>query len=601
MKKLLSIILCLFIGGSALIQPYVFAQEMEFRYWSYVPVDNWTTKDKNSDDEICDVCGSPPAEFGLYQDFVYEVLSKIKLFGTKGKYTWKPVPARWFQGEVFNIPDENQNILANLTKQIGRNLKQKMGTMTATMAILLSVSKEIISKDGIGWFLILWKEMPFVTARGVLLKIDAAVHDKIFDLGLSANWNEKVTAKNIQEIQDVFTKYTLDSYRLFEIAELEKWVKYRHITALLLRINSAMKTFIMSSGITTFQFKNNQFSKWAWDPVKLMFEFKNIASMKWQYACARGVKMACNSSMKKFAENMKKLWKDSIKWAKTAFKTIKDASVKFKNAFSLSSTRSQRKECRSIEEYTRKECLESQLTDEQKKYIQEQSDLLGTLYWVDKDKMFEGAALNRTRSLIFEKEYGVKEFMEAKMSKEKLEEKERKKADKAKKDQAKKMKQEKKDFLKAQWKMIFVECLDSNKEHYRKVNEFINNSDPELRDSITSCTQVISILNFVLAGEVPSRSQLIEALEQSASEYNPLNLEWIIGSVVNRVLKLQELDTKRAFMASNRDVTLFFIEVFNQVFAVEQIIWNKDTDGIVSQLGRACEAQCQNKWGKCRY
>lgn len=103
-----------------------------------------------STDTRCNSCGKPPAQFYEYQDFVQELLSTIQTRATEGKYVGMSVSPSWFQGKIFEVPEKNQTTLAALVSNMKDKFKKTINTFGATAAILFSIGRELITKDGIG-------------------------------------------------------------------------------------------------------------------------------------------------------------------------------------------------------------------------------------------------------------------------------------------------------------------------------------------------------------------------------------------------------------------------------------------------------------------
>jgi len=192
-------------------------------------------------DTSCASCNSKPWDFALYESFVTEILSKMQTTGTKWDFTGVPVSPSWFQRGVFEIPDQNKNILIQMVSWVERNFKIKSQTLWATTAILFSLGKELLG-DGVWGFLLLFKSEAFISPWKSLLDLDVMIHDEIFSLGRAGAWNEVIDEENRQYLQETLNKYSSDSYKLFDNATLAKWARYKHITSMLLRTNTAWWT-----------------------------------------------------------------------------------------------------------------------------------------------------------------------------------------------------------------------------------------------------------------------------------------------------------------------------------------------------------------------
>jgi len=568
-----------------------------------------------ADDEVCDVCGTPPAEFAMYKEFVYEVLGKINLVGTKWDYLGKYAHPGLFQAGLFKIPDDNQGLFKQMTKNITRNIQQKFWTMTATTAILFSIGKEFVSKDAMGGLLILTKQRPFVTVWWELLDIDAEVHDKIFDLWLSAGWNSQLTPENRAHIQKTFDKYTQEPKALFTVAKLEDDVRYRHITSMLLRINGAMKTYFAFSARYTWMFESDiekllqadisalVFDEW----LDLKFDIKKLKSMSEQYACARGFgKTTCNTAIKSFIKMIKNIDNDLMDGVVEAKDIIVESTQELGTAFGTFTAP------------VGKVNYDRDLTDAENELLSKQADLLRTVYGVDAGRILEEwflkiwskngrevwslakDAKNNTRSMIVDTYNDTADATEqaGKNTKAVFA------AIKAKRDARKKQKEEEE-----RWKEAFgdsveetaLKCLNDQKDLYKKVDAYIQKSDPDLRNQITNCDQIDAIVMLILQKEEPDANTLETAITEPQATMTYDAIENKMKNDLKSFLATQSIAKSYATFAGNKDMTIFFPEIFAQIHLAKEIIGSKDTDGFISNLWQACELQCANKGGTCYY
>jgi hypothetical protein len=95
----------------------------------------------------CNACGTPPAQFQEYKNFVTDVLNSIQTVGTKSNYTGSPVSPSRFQGKIFEIPEANSFTINSLVSGFKDRFKKTANTFGATAAILFSIGREVITKD----------------------------------------------------------------------------------------------------------------------------------------------------------------------------------------------------------------------------------------------------------------------------------------------------------------------------------------------------------------------------------------------------------------------------------------------------------------------
>lgn len=553
----------------------------------------------------CNSCWTPPAQFHKYESFVKDVLWSIQTIATKWEYTWKPVPPSWFQWEIFKIPEENQFTLNRLAWGIKDRFKKTANTFWATAAILFSIWRELVAKDGIWWFLILFKWQSFVGARKTLLDLDTLIHDKMLELGLAWSFFEKITPTNRKNIQNTINKYVKSEENtdgILETAQLYEWVYYYQIIEMLLRTNSAMKTFIAGNFIK--QFENKEFQKKS-DETKtkflLSFNYEQIKLMKEQYQCARRVIWLknCNNAFKKFWESIKQIWWKHIKWAEKALKTITDANKKLKQSFSVAV----------------KQVAGKELNNDDKKFSEEEKELLMTLYGLDADKMIKDgrfAKINRFRSTVTNGDFSLKSEREQSNMKQKIE-------------QTKENIKDKNEAIKKEFRTEEIarfdqnrnqavrECLSNYNENKRKrvtkiINIYSKKIDKTIKKSISSCSEVYALVDLIDNKQLTEKSIILidkDKVEEALENWNPdfeVNQEVkdIYIKSMDTIINHQEDYLKQMTLANNQDLTLFFSEIFKQIHITKEIIGTKD-EWLISNLGAACELQCENKEGECYY
>ncbi len=550
----------------------------------------------------CQSCGTTPAQFDNYENFVKTLLANMQTIGTKGEYTGLPVSPSWFQSKIFEIPKENQFTLNKLVSGITQRIKKTANIFWATTAIMFSLWRELITKDGVWWFLILFKQRTFVETWRRLLDLDSLIHQKMFDLGLAWAFTEKISPQNRQYLQQIINQYiktTDNPDALFDQAQLYDWIKYYQITEMLLRINSAMKTFVSYNTIK--QFNHKEFQKWLKDTKFIIqFNFEQISQMQSQYQCARWIKWLknCNKAFKKFAQNIKKITWENIKWAKASLNTINTANKKFKNAFSVAG----------------KQLLNKDLTKDEQKFLDKEKDLLRTLYWQDADKMINNgffAKINKFRSTSTKWDNSLLSEQEQDNIKQNVQNI---------KDEAQKNAQtiidgyinkEKRAFEKNRIKQL-QECLKNIDKKERKelikTISIYTKKDPSIKKQITSCEQIDAIVNNIKIHQYTDKNITTishDKMQDIIAQWNPkanINPELltIFTKSMETLINHQQDYSKQMVLADNKDLTLFFSEIFTQIHTTKQIIWTKE-EGLLNNLSTACELQCENKPWQCSY
>jgi len=561
-------------------------------------------------EDKCNSCGTTPPQFQQYKNFVTDILNSIWTVWTEWEYTGKPVPPSWFQSRIFEIPEENQFTINKLIGWMKDRFKKTASTFGATTAILFSIWREIITKDGVGWFLILFKWRTFVEARRMLLDLDSLIHNKMFELWLGGWFFDKIAPINRENIQKTIQKYiksTDSPNTLLEYVKLNEWVKYFHITEMLLRTNSAMKTFIWVNKIS--QFENKEFQKWRIkDKWKWLFEikfnYKEIENMKENYQCARWIQwlINCDKTFKKFIANIKDITGDNIKWAKKATKTIFDASKKLAKTFSV----------------TAKQALEiisdakrTELNDKDQAFLDEEEKLLMQLYGLNTSKMIENgwlAKTNKFRSAITSKDLSIKDSLQQSEINQNI--------------------QNQKDEIIKEWNRIIQKtenllsnnilenrndtirnCLDiydkkERKEYLKLINIYFDKHESELENKLTSCSEVNKLVEFIDKNlYTKDNISFAPIKERDNILKNTKPKEEIIALYIesmDKTINRQQQQIKNATIADVSDLTLLFDEIFEQIHITKKIIWTKD-EGIINNLWESCTLQCKNKEWTCYY
>jgi hypothetical protein len=285
---------------------------------------------QTTNDSYCEsvsICGSAPKEFTMMTEFTQEMLNAIKTMGTEWSYLGKYVNPNRFVGDKFSPPDQW------IIGKAATNLWQKLDFVLATTAIFTSPQQWWGLKDLFAGILTLFKNSVFARDLQRVEKLDAAVTQTRYELGLGWWWGKTIRAENRVKFKAILDAY-ITKWLLDKNSTISDGVTYNNITAMAGRIDSALKSFLSLN--TTDQFTS--FTRWGSDGINLIFVQTTIQSMDDQYACARWTKNICATSYKQFVKNMKTIGSGMVDKIKKDNKIFADAGKRLTQIFSKDSS-----------------------------------------------------------------------------------------------------------------------------------------------------------------------------------------------------------------------------------------------------------------------
>ena len=491
------------------------------------------------------ICSAPPPAFRLMTSFIKEMIIAIKTVGTRNPYVGQYVSPSRFQGNEFKPPKEG------LTSKFMRNLRQKWQSMLAITAVFTDLENLGGLKDFAWWLIILVKKKVFLRDYKTLMKIDSMISDKKYELGLGGWWTAKLTEANQKMFQKIFDKYGPSGEWLFkEGTVINQHATYRQITTLMMRMNSSLKTFIASPGLSITQFASGftKTSLFADSPdIEIKFNQAMISGMKADYKCAWSVK--CDDTLIKFFSNIAKIWKTFGSWATEARKTITDATKRLSIAMWGAGWKNTKSEEKAAIQKRNQELLRSQFG---------LKTAAATTWWFD-----------------------LKNY--------------RKQFDAASKKLSDGWKDMQKDLGENnQWAAMFARGSGSmttaeKRKAAQDVKKVINQLKDDLRNK-PNCQQASDFkIVEIEIGDVPV----------DTSEYADIkaSMDMLYADAVDM--------SKSAIIADNSDATYPFFQVLNVVrTTINDVIWSKNSENknnLINNLWNACKAQCANAWWKCFY
>lgn len=268
------------------------------------------------------ICWSPPKEFTLMMDFAIEMITAIKTMGTEGDYLGKPVNPNRFEGDTF------KPLQQNIKTRASRLLEQTLSFMTATTAIFTSPQQWGGVQDLLAGIMILFKNKVFARDLQAVERIDSALSQKKYELGMWWWRTAKVNDANIQVFQSILTKYK--NAWLFTEVKISQGVTYSAIAGFLGSMLMAIKSYLslnttnLFTAVQSFHYSN----------IRVTFDEALLAYMDAQYACVRGPEHVCSTTYKEFKKNMQKIWSWTVKETKAAMEQFSDAAKRLVEVFS---------------------------------------------------------------------------------------------------------------------------------------------------------------------------------------------------------------------------------------------------------------------------
>lgn len=270
--------------------------------------------------ECSNICNVAAPEFTLMLDLARDLINSIKTQWTAGDYIGKYVDPNWFEGNIFNPPQQS------IKDKVITNLSQKLNFVAATTAIFTSPQQWWGLKDLFAGIIILFKNKVFFRDLQAVQTIDALLTQKKYELGMWWGWYAEVSDANLQVFQKVLDTYKVKG--LLTWSNSIDWILYSEMADFIARLLSTMKTFVSTNATSQFTAQR----LWG-QSISISFDPVVIQRMQSQYDCARGIGNICDKTFKDFGENMKKLGSASIASVKASMKIFKDAGKRLVETF----------------------------------------------------------------------------------------------------------------------------------------------------------------------------------------------------------------------------------------------------------------------------
>lgn len=218
------------------------------------------------------------------------------------------------------------NAESAMLNKIVDNLNQKGQTAVTFGVMMESIGKQLIATSVRQELQVMTNSKALMRDRQKLDKVDQGIADTLFEMGQAGVFISNVSGYR-QRISDVFKKYGKQEEAFLQVSGDPSTSASAIITALW-HINQAYKRFLASSNTDGFDAFNKQYA----DKLGITLTEINYTKLVEEYECTRGFNK-CDTTYKKFSQNMSTIGKGAQVQTKRATDKIKKALARLKCAF----------------------------------------------------------------------------------------------------------------------------------------------------------------------------------------------------------------------------------------------------------------------------
>ena len=565
MKTPKKIIVCILLFGLTIQSQffwYTYAWCYEMHYWLYEWNENCVQQNQNvwwqnqnrwwqsENNNSCAACKSTPAAMQTFINFEVELLWILQSANWQAETFWTNKTSWLFAWWLLTLPATFLKSTIEKTKtDLDSEIKAVRAVRIAT--VLLTTMTTLGIKDSRYSIQILLKNESYVRDYKILQELDMSINDVIRDMWISWIWDSHVSSSVKNEILALQNKYSQEN-PIFTRLSISSDVRYKQLLIFLLRLNSNMKSMLMSLGENTpileasvLNFEND-YSKWN---IIVEINREYIESIKRDYSCISY--SVCNQTVKEALEWLLNYESFLESFSRTK-DTIKDANQNLKDAYLWNS---------------------NSKNDYEKDWIwwltDRQVELLYTVYGID--------AHNLTSSQI---ETLKKNFEQMKKEVQPV-------VDGYK--DATVITQDVFDTSYTAWKwtiQLIWYWFNRFKNRFNKIMGKWEEQEWLYRDWLSDAEKK-ELLNQIYTQKSIPMSETWEAL-----------INTLQNSIIETLIEKWK-DKENLSVWINQD-THFFVEIGGYIHSiVKDEIWDKDSEWLVKILWEVCEYQCKNHWGKC--
>lgn len=528
----------------------------------------------------CYVCSRMSNEMQMYVNFQVEMIGALSQVSNE-REIFSGLTKRWlFSYGALNV---GANLLNSLKNSINKTTQSAVDTARAfeyAAAIAMKNAWTLaFSAEWVWDILVLFRQKPFMRDWNTLLEIDGNIDDLLRDVWMQGMLKKNVSEEIMSNLNEISEKYT-EADPVFSKFHINGNASYIDLVMMLSDVNTVMKNFFTVESMFVYQEKINSFEKEMseWDSVDISFNPEYLIKLSESYACVKGKAWFknCGWSLQNFASDVSHIWTDVKTQFENAWKEIKESSKKLAEVSKSVWKVMKKKYTNGWDLWLTDDQVEllweiyginvSKLTKQQwlslatilnwtawknlKNSVSISSDLFGSQITSQKKESGKQSAAETTNDSITDSDFNkLSSYLKQKSCLKKLNKKWISDADKVK------------------WKQ---NCL----------NKLWENS-VVLKDNIDSYIEY-----YVPDGRVDDFTNMVEYLNDS----------------IENTLSELDLDKAIVMYSQNLDATRYFVEIWAYIHGiVNNVIWSKNWSSktIVNNLGKACEAQCSNKWWKC--
>lgn len=530
----------------------------------------------------CYVCSRMSNEMQMYVNFQVEMIWALsQVHKDREIYSW--LTKRWlFSYWTFSAGSMFLNSLKNsINKTTQSALDATRSIEYSTFIVAKNAWTIAFSAEWLWDMLVLFRQEPFMRDWNTLQEIDGSIDDLLWDVGMQWMLSKSVSSEILAQVNEIAQKYT-EADSVFSKFQVDWNVSYGKFILMLNDVNRLMKNFFTTESISVYKKNVNMFEKEVkkWKSVVVIsFNHDYLTKLSESYACVKGVKWYknCGGSLTSFASDVKHIGSDVSVEFKNARKQIKDSSKKLAEA------------SKSVGKVMKAKYVDGWdlgLTDDQ-------VELLRDVYGINTEKLTKQQWLSLSSIINWTAWKNIKnsvsisqDVIEGKIKSQKKESEkimnEETTNDSITKEKFKKMSSytKKKSCMK-RLNRVWVSSTWANKTRQETCLTELWSDSFLLKEDVTSYVEF-----YIPDGRIHDFTGMIEYLNNSIDD------------------TLAELDLDKAVVmySQNLDTTRYFVEIWAYIHGmVENIIWSKNgaSDTIVNNLGKACEAQCSNKWWRC--
>jgi len=516
----------------------VFSLEAIFSNIVFAQTNTDTTSEEGSK---CVVCGMPSLEFQTYVNFQVNVLQILQNAVKEPEWVGNNRKVWLFSAGILGLPSRLWESWKKMFKKSAEDLTQSSRAVKIWSIMLGTITTEIVGKDSVGWLKILTRNAPFVRDWKTLQELDMSMHDIMRDFGMKWLWDEKLSDDIRDGLLNLQQKYVANSGNekaLFEQFTFAWDVKYKDLVNMSLKLNSVMKSFISNrSKLLSFELFESD-----------LFRFNKemrTNNVRVRFNILFMSDMFYNYKCAEWLNACNDAW-DSFKESIKAIPMIKEWFTESKKIITKANIEfaeafaSLKTDVKDV--FDDKSAKELGLTEKQ-------ITLLRTVYGIDTSKLTKQQWVWLSTLLNW-----------------------------------------------SAWKnianSIHIQPLDifsaesiAAKKKVQKLKKQ-NMQDQKYLDSITD-----------------AETKKAEAQALSDLKTNDVwELQNALLSSIDSVMAEKSEDKQVVMFYNNLTSTRYFKEIWSLIHSwIDNVIWTKDSDGLIKYLWNACELQCTNKWNKHCY